>query len=140
MTEIAYREALPDSEAYFRLFSSTGWNDEYGMTAAELARAIATSWYAVSAYDGDELVGFGRIIADGVHHALIADLIVLPTYQRQGIGSAILQRLLAHCHAHHIHDIQLFCARGKEGFYRRHGFVPRPAEAPGMEWKGNRDE
>lgn len=140
MSEIVYREMLPEPGAYFRLFASTGWNDEYRLTAAELARAIGTSWYVISAYDGYELVGFGRVIADGVHHALIVDLIVLPAYQRQGIGSAILQRLLARCHAHHIRDIQLFCAPGKEGFYHKHGFVPRPAGAPGMEWKDERDE
>jgi hypothetical protein len=32
-------------------------------------------------------------------------------------------------------DIQLFCAQGKGEFYRRHGFVSRPMDAPGMQFK-----
>ena len=32
-------------------------------------------------------------------------------------------------------DIQLFCAKGKAGFYERFGFLPRPQDAPGMEIK-----
>jgi len=34
-----------------------------------------------------------------------------------------------------IRDLQLFSARGKDGFYRRHGFSIRPDAAPGMEIK-----
>lgn len=130
---IDYRETLPAKEAYAALFASTGWNEEYGFTPEELYAAIRSSWYAVSAYNGAQLVGFGRVIADGVHHALIVDLIVLPDHQGHGIGSVLLERLIAQCRAHRIRDVQLFCARGKAGFYERHGFAARPADAPGMQ-------
>ena len=80
--------------------------------------------------------GFGRIVSDGVVHALIADLIVLPAYQRRGIGSEILRRLLDQCRTHEIHTVQLFCASGKAGFYEKHGFVRRADDAPGMVWRG----
>ncbi len=132
--EISYREALPDQDEFFRLFESTGWNqEEYHLSASELYSAIQHSWYAVSAYDGTDLVGFGRIIADGVLHALIVDLIVLPEYQGQGIGSVVLTRLIAQCNAAGIKDVQLFCATGKAGFYEKFGFAARPAAGPGMQ-------
>jgi GNAT superfamily N-acetyltransferase len=81
------------------------------------------------------LRGSGRVIADGVLHALIVDMIVLPSHQNRGIGRAILSRLVERCRAAGIRDIQLFCARGKSGFYERCGFIARPADAPGMEYK-----
>jgi GNAT superfamily N-acetyltransferase len=132
---IEYRHDMPDPDAYFRLFESTGWNKGYHFSAEQLQQAIQHSWRLVAAYDGGELVGFGRLISDGVHHALLVDLIVLPDYQGQGIGGAILTRLVNECRAHGIHDVQLFCAKGKAGFYEKFGFVARPTDAPGMQLK-----
>ncbi len=130
---ITYRNELPAPDAYHGLFATTGWNDEYRATAEELDRANRQSWHTVSAYDGDRLVGFGRVVTDGVLHAMIYDLIVRPEHQRQGIGSHILVEIVARCRAAGIRDVQLFCARGKQAFYERHGFRPRPADAPGMQ-------
>jgi GNAT superfamily N-acetyltransferase len=137
---IAYHDVLPDSQSFFELFETTGWNRDYKLDEAALSEAILTSWTAVSAYDGDQLVGFGRVISDGILHAIIVDLIVRPTYQKHGIGGQILRRLVDRCRAHHVRDIQLFCARGKAGFYKHFGFVSRPQDAPGMEWKLDRPE
>lgn len=130
---VHFEESNPPPAHYARLFATTGWNAEYGFTDVELSQAIAQSWFAVSVWAGPELVGYGRVIADGIHHALIADLIVHPDWQGRGIGRAVLERLVDHCRAARIRDIQLFCARGKADFYRRAGFRERPADAPGME-------
>jgi GNAT superfamily N-acetyltransferase len=94
---------------------------------------LAPTWYAVSAYEGERLVGTGRIIGDGVLHALLVDVIVDPDYRHRGIGSAIVERLAAECRRHRIVDVQLFCAFGVSPFYERLGFAARPEDAPGME-------
>lgn len=124
---------LPAREDYWNLFETSGWNREYGFTAQELHQAISNSWYAVSAYENGLLVGFGRILSDGIHHALIVDVIVRPTHQDRGIGREIVDRLVARCREARIRDIQLFSAKGKSGFYRKLGFVERDSDAPGME-------
>jgi GNAT superfamily N-acetyltransferase len=105
------------------------------MDEKQLYEAITHSWYMVSAYHDDVLVGFGRIISDGVLHALIIDVIVLPEYQLNGIGRAIMNRLVDECRTSNIKDIQLFCAKGKTVFYEKLGFSRRPDDAPGMEVK-----
>ena len=79
-----FDDQLPDPEKYWDLFRTTGWNLEYNFSVTDLARAIQNSWYAISLYKSDDLIGSGRIIADGVHHALIVDLIIHPGYQ--GLG------------------------------------------------------
>ena len=132
---LIFTEALPDPAAYFALFNTTGWNDEYGLDAATLFAALRQSWYFVAAYDGATLAGTGRIVSDGVLHALIVDVIVRPEYQGRGIGTRVMERLLARCRAAGLRDVQLFCARDKAPFYARLGFVPRPTEAPGMDWR-----
>lgn len=133
--EIRYDEKLPDKNRFFELFLTTGWNDQYKLDAEELIAAVKNSWYILSAYHSRDLVGFGRILCDGVVHALILDMIVHPDHKRKGIGTKILNRLVKKCRTHHIRDIQLFCARDKIAFYEKSGFVPRPENAPGMELK-----
>lgn len=134
--KITYKETLPDKNEYFSLFETTGWNKEYQFSKEQLYEATNRSWYLISAYDNDRLIGFGRIISDGIFHALIIDLIVLPNYQAKGIGSNILKKLVDRCKANKIRDIQLFCAKGQTGFYEKHGFVKRPDNAPGMQMPG----
>ena len=132
---IEYIAKSPAIEEYFPLFLTTGWNDEYQFTKDEIRAAIAGSWYAVSAYDGGKLVGYGRTISDGVHHALVVDMIVDPEHQGRGIGGQILKRIVAECRLRNVRDVQLFAAKGRAGFYEKHGFAARPVDAPGMELK-----
>jgi GNAT superfamily N-acetyltransferase len=133
--EITYQFAPPSKEQYSALFETTGWNREYGASPEELARAVANSQCVVAAYHGERLVGFGRVLTDGVLHAMIYEMIVHPDLQGQGIGTEILQRLVQWCHDAHIRDIQLFCARGKRSFYEKNGFASRPDDAPGMQFQ-----
>jgi len=133
---IDFRAVTPSKEQFWDLFQTTGWNDTYHLSPQELFRAVSTNWFAVSAFDGDELVGFGRVVSDGILHAMIYEMIVLPEYQGQGIGAQILRQLVQRCLEANIRDIQLFCARGKRGFYENYGFVARPDDAPGMQYVG----
>ncbi len=134
-SELDIRESLPSANEYLALFESTGWNREYRLSAENLQEAIRQSWFLVTAYDQNRLVGTGRVISDGVFHALIVDVIVKPECQRRGLGTAIMRRLLERCRAAHICDVQLFCARGKVPFYSQLGFIARSEEAPGMDFR-----
>jgi GNAT superfamily N-acetyltransferase len=133
--EIRYQTDPPDKTDFFLLFETTGWNKEYRLSPEELYKAVLASWFSVSAYNREMLVGFGRMICDGVVHSLILDMIVLPEYQGKGIGTAILSRLVERCTEAGIRDIQLFSAKGKAGFYEKNGFKRRSEDGPGMEIK-----
>ena len=126
----------PEKVEYFNLFESTGWNAGYRMSPGLLIEAFKCSWFFTCIYNDDRLIGSGRVISDGLLHALIVDLIVAPEYQGCGIGRIILNELVTKCKSAGISDIQLFCAKGKEDFYLKQGFKILPHDAPGMEWKG----
>ena len=132
---IQYTNTLPDSGQFFTLYETTGWNEERQRDKDLLYQGLEKSWFTVCAYEGERLVGFGRVLSDGVLHAFIVEMIVLPEYQGQGIGRQVLERLVARCLESGIDDIQLFCARDKAGFYEVNGFVRRPEEAPGMQYE-----
>jgi len=127
----------PDIVEYYELFESTGWNSEYKMSPGLLFQTLENSWFLACVYNEKKLIGFGRVISDGVLHALIVDLIVAPDFQSCGIGKLILTELVSKCKSAAIHDIQLFCAKGKEEFYKKQGFKARPSDAPGMEFIGH---
>ncbi|MCP4583078.1 MAG: GNAT family N-acetyltransferase [candidate division Zixibacteria bacterium] len=134
-SDITYRNEIPDKTGFFELFETTGWNVDYQVDPDELYLVLKNSWHVISAYENERLVGFGRIVSDGLLHAVIFDIIVLPRYQNRGIGKTITLDLVEICKAHKIRDIQLFCARGKEAFYEKCGFSRRPDDGPGMEIK-----
>lgn len=133
--ELDFNENLPNINDYWDLFLTTGWNDEYEFTKQDLAEALKNSWYSNSIYKLNKLIGFGRVIADGVHHALIVDLIIHPDYQGKGIGSKLLGKLVSKCKEYKIRDIQLFSAKDKYNFYEKYGFEKRPINAPGMQMR-----
>ncbi len=133
--DIEYRKSIPNIEQFCALFTTTGWNDAYHATAEELELALANSQFVVSVYSGKLLVGVGRVVTDGVLHAMIYEMIVLPEWQSKGIGTQILKLLLEWCEQRNIRDIQLFCARGKRSFYEKNGFLVRPEDSPGMQYR-----
>ena len=134
VTGIKFKKEMPESHAYFTLFQSTGWNKFYKANPADFNTAISNSWYMLCAYnEKDELIGFGRIVSDGILYAFICDMIVLPAYQNQGIGSNILERLIEKCKAEGIRILWLFSASSKSSFYKKHGFNERPSDSPGMQ-------
>ena len=106
------------------------------ISAERLAETLPYVWYAVSARRCGEIAGTGMVLGDGVLHALIVDVIVMPELRGQGIGTEIMNRLIARCREARILQVQLFSARGKRGFYERLGFVARPDDGPGMELGG----
>ena len=131
--KIIFSTKLPKQEVYFQLFEATGWNKDYKLTSEELYQSIQKSSYCISAYNNEKLVGFGRMLSDGIAHAVIFDVIILPEFQRSGIGSKIMEKLLEECRGNKIRDIQLFCADGNIEFYKKFGFKARPENCPGME-------
>ncbi|EGF48524.1 GNAT family acetyltransferase protein [Lacticaseibacillus rhamnosus MTCC 5462] len=74
------------------LYQAVGWN-MYTRDPKKLERAIAQSLSVLGAYDGDQLVGLIRAVGDGETILFIQDLLVLPSYQRQGDRAAIGRRI-----------------------------------------------
>ncbi len=60
---------------------------------AQLERTWSRSSATVLAYADGRLVGAARAISDGEREALIVGVVVLPAYQRRGIGSRMMAAL-----------------------------------------------
>ena len=54
---IDFQVEMSSQEQFWDLFQTTGWNGTYHLSPQELFRAVSSNWFAVSAFDGDGLVG-----------------------------------------------------------------------------------
>ena len=82
-----------NDEEILNLYRSVGWVN-YVNQPEMLKNAYANSLKVFGAYENEKLLGIIRVVGDGYSIIFIQDIIVLPEYQRQGIGTALLKRVL----------------------------------------------
>lgn len=76
-----------------KLYESVGWTN-YTSNPAMLKNAYHNSLKIYGAYEGEKLLGIIRVVGDGCSIIYIQDILVLPEYQRMGIGKALLEKVL----------------------------------------------
>lgn len=59
-----------------------------------IKKSFANSYKVVTAWDGNRIVGAGRMLSDGYCYGWIHDIGVLPEYQRRGIGQGVMDELM----------------------------------------------
>ena len=132
-------ERLPTAEEYNRLRHLVGWG-----TYREdiITKALPSSIYCVCAFLGTELVGMARLVGDAGMVYYVQDVIVDPRCQRQGIGTQLMDRVMAYVKAHASHNtiVGLMSSKGREAFYQKYGFTSRPNDRFGagmtIFWEG----
>ncbi|KGM37651.1 GNAT family N-acetyltransferase [Streptococcus sinensis] len=107
--------------AVLDLYVSVGWSN-YTNHPQHLEQAFHQSLFVMAAYDDEELVGLIRAVGDGVSIVFIQDLLVHPSYQRQGIGRSLLQQTLEKFED--VYQIQLATEQSDKNlaFYQGNGF------------------
>lgn len=119
-----------DAEAAADLLVDTYWNARFTRDQLVRAHLGSTAWVCARDERG-KLVASARALADGAKHAWIYDVVVSPSLQGQGIGDAVVRRLLAHPAVAGCRYVHLG-TRDAQGFYERMGFSdvqnlpPRP--------------
>lgn len=80
----------------FPLYEALGWTN-YTSNPIMLQNALEHSLFLLSARDEEgKLIGFLRAVGDGYSIVYIQDIIVLPEYHRQGIGTQLLRQTMEH--------------------------------------------
>lgn len=69
-------------------FVNKVWQGNYDLDKTQIALSKTIN---LTAYDNDKLIGCLRILSDGYYFGTITELLVLPEYQNQGIGSRFLE-------------------------------------------------
>jgi ribosomal protein S18 acetylase RimI-like enzyme len=101
---------------------AVGWNDR-ASDPERLKAAVLGSRWIVTAWEGARLVGFCRAFTDGALSAYVNNVVVLPGYQRRGIGRELVRRLME---GRETIAFVLHARQEIHGFYRGLGFEDAP--------------
>jgi aralkylamine N-acetyltransferase len=99
------------------IFEAANWGKR---PSRDIQKAFANSTASIYAYDEIRLVGFGRLVSDGVYYGSLYDIIVHPEYQKRGIGTMIVDKLISYCSS--LLFLTLTATPGKSTFYEKLGF------------------
>lgn len=123
-------------EILYNMRNTIGWGNT---TIPQAEKAVKNSIFHLAAFDDDRIIGSGRLVGDGALVWYIEDLIVIPEYQKRGIGTLIMEQLLEYIEKNSVPGsctiIGLMSSKGKEPFYQKFGFrlFPNEHEGAGME-------
>lgn len=125
MNEFEYHlvENELNAKDFIRLKVATGFRDR---PIEQVERALRNNLFDVTAIYNGEVIGMGRLVGDGVMYWYLQEIIVLPQYQGQGIGTKIVKRLLEYIKENTMPgtfvSVGLTAAKGKDTFYEKFGF------------------
>ena len=133
MDDYCLVEQVPTVEEYQALRTAVGWGEA---DADAIQKSVQNSLYWVCVLEQKRVIGCGRVVGDGGLCFYVQDIIVLPSYQGQGLGQRIMEKIMEYLrgNAHRGGFVGLMAAKGAEGFYLKYGFMQRPTPdyGPGM--------
>ena len=114
-----------DPEAVYRyLRDESYWAQD--RSRADVARSIRDAARVVGLYDHERLVGFARVISDGVHVAHLCDVYVLSQFRGRGFGVELVREAVEN--GPHAELGWTLATRDAHGLYERFGFSPPDKE------------
>ena len=131
---ITFEENNIDPAVFNSLRKDVGWEEH---EINDITLALKNTLYSITAKnENNDVIGMARIIGDEGLYYYIQDVIVIPAYQNKGIGKMLMNRIMEYIESHKKKAlfVGLMAAKGKEEFYKKIGFIERPAGnyGPGM--------
>ncbi len=105
---------------YVELIKSVGWKIGKDLILRDVDKALSTTTYIVVVRDSESnVVAAGRVFSDDLTMSFIPDILVMPDFQRMGLGRVILDMIKAR----YGHTIFYFGGQpSQEEFYEKLGF------------------
>lgn len=119
--DVEIKEGYPlDPETLRNLYEHAPW--ARGRTSGDIEFMLNNTDYHFSAWEGEKLVGFARVLTDRIYRATLWDVVVHPDFRQRGVGEALMSRILSHSVLGSVEKFWLN-TRDKFGFYEKFGFV-----------------
>jgi GNAT superfamily N-acetyltransferase len=124
--------ARVDLDAVLAMLHRSHWGGS--VTRDILERAIDNS-ITVGVYDGETQLGFARVVTDLTTYAYLTDVIVAESARGQGIGSWMVEAIIAHPDLQGLRRIALL-TRDAQTLYAKFGFTTDTPVSTYMERRG----
>lgn len=122
MKNIIVSERKPSIEEYIYLRNSVDWRV---LQHDKIEKGLNNSIYCVCIEDQDKIIGFGRIVGDGGTVFYIQDVIVIPSYQKQQIGTLIMEKIMDYINKNCVDGsiVGLIAKNELDNFYKKFDFT-----------------
>src|SRR3972149_2452309 len=116
MDEYILGERSPTVGEYRKLREAVGWGN---LDAEAMDIGLRNSLFSVCVIHKGEVIGCGRVVGDGGIYFYVQDIIVLPEFQKKGIGKFIMDAVMSYLRSHARPNafIGLIAAKGVSKFY-----------------------
>ncbi|GIO24676.1 GNAT family N-acetyltransferase [Oceanobacillus sp. J11TS1] len=110
---------------------------EAGLSSKErkaIEIGLPNTLFAVSIYDGNTLIGMGRVVGDGGVVFHVVDIVVKPSYQGQGLGKCVMQEIMNYLdnHTYQGSYVSLIADVPADKLYEQFGFRYTAPNSVGM--------
>ena len=96
MSSIRYSYKKPNLKQFKELRNSADWNlEQRGISEERASMSLKESPLCITAFDGKKIIGMVRLSGDLNMYGYIQDTIVIPEYQGKGIGSKMMEMIMA---------------------------------------------
>lgn len=123
---IRYSKEKISVDDFNYLNEKVGWGKRENIVVKQ---ALDNTLYSITVYDDKKVIGYGRIIGDKTIFLYIQDIIVIPEYQGNKIGTEIMNLLLKKINEYKKinPEIRTYIgpSLGRESFYKKFGFKTR---------------
>ena len=125
------RDEVPDPETFVALRDAAGMAPR-SLEAAE--RGLPNTLYGVVAVEMDTggTVGMARVVGDGGAVFHVCDMAVHPDHQRQGLGTRLMDAVVAYLDEHAPETAYVNLLADVDGFYQKWGFERTAPATKGM--------
>ena len=124
--KINLKENNKNVQEFNFLYNSVGWG-AYDENISK--KALDNTFYSISIYEEDKIIGYGRLIGDNICFIYVHDVMVLPEYQSKKIGTLVMNKLLEKINEIKKENpnlrVYLGASKNKEKFYEKFGFIKR---------------
>ena len=100
------------------LLRQTSWANQRSLEGIQ--KMLKGTPLALGAWEADRLVGFVRVMTDGIYRALIDDVVVEESKRGTGIGSELMRRVIERLVG--VEEVFLRCGEHVVPFYERYRF------------------
>ena len=113
------------------MYQEAGWIEN--PDPAQMLKSVTSDseWF-VARDNNSNLLGIARLITDYARYGFIVDVIIKQAHQQQGIGTTLMNAVIAECRTLGLESVNLWPSEGKVPFYEGLDFYPLPASQPHM--------
>ena len=104
------------------LYAHASWSAH--RTRDDTVRMLAGTTFVFGLVDGaGRMIGFSRVLTDGVYRGTLFDVIVHPDLRGQGLVKLLLEAVLSHPVVGSLEKLELQCYEDKVKLYEAWGFT-----------------